>query len=78
VIEPFRNPPPPSFPKFFIGNPNAFKYLWTPDRGIQGQAKSGSKVAGVTRRWESRGFYQEGGRFNKALSNGVIGKGEEG
>jgi len=30
-------------------NPNAFKYLWTPDRGIQGQAKSGSKIAGVTR-----------------------------
>ncbi len=31
------------------------------NRDIQGQAKNGSKVAGVTRRWESRDFY--GGVF---------------
>jgi len=24
------------------------KYLWTPDRNIQGQAKNGLKIAGVT------------------------------
>jgi len=32
------------------------KHLWTPDRSIQGQAKSGLKIAGVTKRWKSRGF----------------------
>jgi len=26
LIEPFRDDPPPSFPKSFIGNPHAFKY----------------------------------------------------
>ncbi len=26
----------------------SFQYLWTPDRDIQGQAKSGLKIAGVT------------------------------
>jgi len=25
-----------------------FQYFWTPDRSIQGQAKSGLKIAGVT------------------------------
>ncbi len=45
--------PPPSFPKFFIGNPRFcffFDFLkpWTPDRSIQGQAKNGLKIAGVT------------------------------
>ncbi|MDD3699585.1 MAG: hypothetical protein PHI00_07555, partial [Atribacterota bacterium] len=53
LIETLRNPSPPSFPKSSIGNPKAFKYLWTPDRTIQGQAKNGSKVTGVTRRWAS-------------------------
>ena len=32
------------------------KYLWTPDRDIQGQAKNGLKIAGVTKRWESKCF----------------------
>jgi hypothetical protein len=32
------------------------KYLWTPDRNIQGQAKNGLKIAGVTKRWESKCF----------------------
>jgi len=27
-----------------------FKYFWTPDRSIQGQAKSGLKIAGVTKK----------------------------
>jgi len=40
----------PSVSRFFIGNPKVFKYFWTPDRSIQGQAKSGSKVAGVTKK----------------------------
>jgi len=34
----------------------SFQILWTPDRGIQGQAKSGLKIAGVTKRWESKSF----------------------
>ena len=58
-----RRPSPLSFSKVLVGNlplssclsafirhPYAFKYLWTPDRGIQGQAKSGSQVAGVTKK----------------------------
>jgi len=62
VIEPFRGDdlPPPSFPKSFIGNPRfCLSFVlkpWTPDRNIQGQAKNGLKIAGVTRRWESKGF----------------------
>jgi len=28
--------------------------------------------------WESKCFYQEGGRFNKAVPNGVTGKSGEG
>ena len=39
-----------SFPKFFIGNPNAFKTLMDP----------GLKIAGVTRRWESKCFETRG------------------
>jgi len=27
-----------------------FEYLWTPDRSIQGQAKNGLKIAGVTKK----------------------------
>jgi len=56
-----RRPSPLSFSKVLVGNlplssclsafirhPYAFKYFWTPDRSIQGQAKNGSQVAGVT------------------------------
>jgi len=35
-------------PERFYQASKVFKYFWTPDRGIQGQAKSGSQVAGVT------------------------------
>jgi len=58
-----------SFPKFFIGNPSfyfffGFSILWTPDRSIQGQAKNGLKIAGVTdlrkrKRVEEEGKAQE-------------------
>jgi len=39
-----------SFPKFVIGNPNALKTLMDP----------GLKIAGVTRRWESKCFETRG------------------
>jgi len=44
-------------PERFYQASKVFKYFWTPDRGIQGQAKSGLKIAGVT---NLRGKYIEG------------------
>jgi len=35
-------------PEIFSRESRSFKCLWTPDRAIQGQAKSGSQVTGVT------------------------------
>jgi len=40
-------------PEIFYQASKSFKNIWIPDRGIQGQAKNGLKIAGVTRRWES-------------------------
>ena len=35
-------------PEIFYRESKCFQILWTPDRSIQGQAKSGLKIAGVT------------------------------
>jgi len=35
-------------PEIFNRESKSFQILWTPDRGIQGQAKNGLKIAGVT------------------------------
>ncbi len=58
-----------SFPKSLIGNPNAFKTLMDP----------GLKIAGVTRRWESKCFETRGplietfrGDDTEAFSSGLF------
>jgi len=56
LIEPFRGDPSAVIPEIFYRESRGFQILWTPDRNIQGQAKNGSKVAGVTKRWESKYF----------------------
>ncbi len=40
--------PPSVIPEIFYRESKSFQILWTPDRGIQGQAKNGLKIAGVT------------------------------
>ncbi|MGB4691022.1 MAG: hypothetical protein WBH59_01600 [Atribacterales bacterium] len=47
------------------------KYLWTPDRNIQGQAKNGLKIAGVTKRWESKCFKYCGPLINILRGDGL-------
>ena len=66
-------------PEIFYQASKSFKNIWIPDRGIQGQAKNGLKIAGVTRRWESKGFETRGpliepfrGDDTEAFSSGLF------